>query len=67
MKNLGGPYFQPGNPMSTFDPSLGPEGGLFEESAQDQQINPGRTDDDDNATSIPSHSGWYTMPCSVSA
>jgi cytochrome c peroxidase len=45
MKNLGGPSFEPGNPMATFDPSLGPEGGLFEESAQDQQINPGGTDE----------------------
>jgi len=45
MKNLGGPAFAPGTPMATFDPSLGPEGGLFEESAQDQNINPGGTDE----------------------
>ncbi|MEP6993795.1 MAG: hypothetical protein ABI968_04665, partial [Acidobacteriota bacterium] len=45
MKNLGGSDFEPGNPMSTFNPSLGPEGGLFEESAQDQQLNPGGTDE----------------------
>jgi hypothetical protein len=31
--------------MATFNPSLGVEGGLFEESAQDQQINPGATDE----------------------
>jgi hypothetical protein len=31
--------------MATFNPSLGPEGGLFEESAQDQQLNPGGTDE----------------------
>lgn len=45
LKNLGGTDFQPGNPMMTFDPDLGPEGGLFEESAQDQSINPGGTDE----------------------
>ena len=45
MKNLGGPAFEPGTAMATFNPSLGPEGGLFEESAQDQQINPGLTDE----------------------
>jgi len=45
LKNLGGADFEPGNAMATFDPSLGPEGGLFEESAQDQQINPGGTDE----------------------
>ena len=45
MKNLGGTAFEPGNAMATFNPSLGPEGGLFEESAQDQQINPGLTDE----------------------
>jgi cytochrome c peroxidase len=41
MKNLAGPAFEPGNPMATFDPELGSTGGLFEETAQDQQINPG--------------------------
>jgi hypothetical protein len=45
MKNLGGPAFTPGTAMSTFNPTLGPEGGLFEESGQDQQINPGGTDE----------------------
>jgi cytochrome c peroxidase len=45
MKNLGGPEFQPGTAMATFDASLGPEGGLFEESSQDQQINPGGSDE----------------------
>ena len=48
MKNLGGPGFVPGTAMSTFDASLGPEGGLFEESEQDQQINPGGTDEPSN-------------------
>jgi cytochrome c peroxidase len=45
LKNLGGPAQQPGTPLPTFDTSLGVNGGLFEESAQDQQINPGDTDD----------------------
>jgi cytochrome c peroxidase len=45
LKNLGGREFEAGTPMMTFDPALGPEGGLFEESAQDQQINPGATDE----------------------
>lgn len=59
MKNLGGPDYIPNvpanpitgapasgsGPMGTFDPALGVEGGLFEESAQDQQINPGGTDE----------------------
>jgi hypothetical protein len=48
LKNLGGQDFEPGNPMMTFDPDLGAEGGLFEESAQDQQINPGGTDEPAN-------------------
>jgi len=63
LKNLGGVDFEPqdtpddptpnaGEPMPTFDPDLGPEGGLFEESGGDaeypgapgytlQSINPG--------------------------
>ncbi len=45
-KNLGGPDFEPGVPLSNFDPALGHTGGLFEESAQDQQINPGHEGDD---------------------
>jgi cytochrome c peroxidase len=63
MKNLGGPAYEPNvpanpltgapgrgsGPMLTFDPALGPEGGLFEESAQDQQLNPGGTDEPRNA------------------
>ncbi len=62
MKNLGGPAYEPNVPpnpitgapgrgsgnMATFDPSLGPEGGLFEESAHDQQINPGGSDEPAN-------------------
>jgi hypothetical protein len=62
MKNLAGPNYEPNVPpnpitgapgrgsgnMATFDPSLGVEGGLFEESAHDQQINPGGTDEPTN-------------------
>ena len=36
---------EPGVPLRTFDPSLGGGGGLFEETAQDQQINPGESGD----------------------
>ncbi|MBI5676428.1 MAG: hypothetical protein HZC48_11485 [Nitrospirae bacterium] len=41
LKNLGGPAFEPGVPLTNFDPDLGVGGGLFEETAQDQMINPG--------------------------
>jgi len=69
MKNLAGVDYEPnvpGNPltgapgrgsgpMMTFDPALGPEGGLFEQSAQDQQINPGGTDE----PSLPQMPAYY--------
>ena len=35
----------PGVPLSNFDPDLGTTGGLFEESAQDQFINPGHEEE----------------------
>jgi len=41
LKNLGGIDFEPGEAMDDFDPSVGPDGGMFEETAQDQHINPG--------------------------
>jgi cytochrome c peroxidase len=48
LKNVGGPAFEPGVPLPNFNPSADPAcapncatGGLFEESNQDQQINPG--------------------------
>ncbi len=41
LKNLGGPAQEPGTPLATFDPSLGVTGGLYFETTQDQQINPG--------------------------
>ncbi|HEY5915012.1 MAG TPA: hypothetical protein VJA21_30840 [Verrucomicrobiae bacterium] len=47
-KNLGGPAYEPATltsagsgPLPNFDPDLGTGGGLFEETSQDQQINPG--------------------------
>ena len=56
MKNLGGNggapcadsahcSTEPGQALVTFNPSLGNGGGLFEETAQDQLINPGESDD----------------------
>lgn len=48
LKNLGGPAQQPGTPLMTFDPSLGGGGGLFEETGQDQNLNPGEGDEPEN-------------------
>jgi cytochrome c peroxidase len=56
MKNLGGNggapctdsancSTEPGQPLVNFDPALGNGGGLFEETAQDQTLNPGEDDD----------------------
>jgi cytochrome c peroxidase len=45
LKNLGGPAQEPGVALANFDPTLGGGGGLFEETAQDQQLNPGEGDD----------------------
>ncbi|HET8541872.1 MAG TPA: cytochrome c peroxidase [Anaeromyxobacter sp.] len=52
LKNLGGPGFEPGAPLPNFacasdpcDPTLDATGGLFEETAQDQAINPGFEDE----------------------
>jgi hypothetical protein len=53
LKNLGGPGQQPGQPLPNFNPGIDPDdpdcdeggecsaGGLFEETAQDEHINPG--------------------------
>lgn len=50
LKNLAGPDFEPcddlfdaaaGCAIPTFDPAMGPGGGLFEETGADQRINPG--------------------------
>jgi cytochrome c peroxidase len=43
LKNLAGPAQEPGTPLPNFDPSLGGGGGLFEETSQDQSINPGES------------------------
>lgn len=52
LKDLAGTAQQPGVPLQTFNPSADPEcapdcggGGLFEESAQDQTLNPGIEDE----------------------
>lgn len=46
--NLGGIGQQPEVPLSNFDPDLGTTGGLFGETAQDQQINPGHEEEPEN-------------------
>jgi cytochrome c peroxidase len=45
LKNFGGVSQEPGVALPNFDPDLGESGGLLEESAQDQEINPGEGDD----------------------
>jgi hypothetical protein len=45
LKNLGGVTQEPGVALPNFDPALGISGGLLEETAQDQQLNPGEGDD----------------------
>lgn len=61
LKNLGGQSFEPGAPMTTFDPDLGPEGGLFEETGQDQQINPGFEGDPVNPLLPPYLAPWVNQ------
>jgi len=46
LKNLAGPAQEPGTPLPNFDPDLGGGGGLFEETSQDQSINPGESPED---------------------
>lgn len=41
LKNVGGVDYRPGTELPTFDATLGSSGGVFEESKQDQQLNPG--------------------------
>ena len=48
MKNLGGPLQEPGTPVPGFNPLLGGGGGLFEETSQDQTLNPGEEDEQVN-------------------
>jgi hypothetical protein len=58
LKNLSGPNQKPGVALWNFDPSLGGGGGLFEETSQDQSINPG--EDPEEVTSLlPSYIGPF--------
>jgi cytochrome c peroxidase len=41
MKNIGGPAQEPGVPIMAYDPDVDEGGGVFEETEQDQEINPG--------------------------
>jgi cytochrome c peroxidase len=43
--NLGGVGQVPGTPIGAFDPDLGTTGGMFDETAQDQFINPGHEEE----------------------
>jgi cytochrome c peroxidase len=49
---------EPGQPLATFDPDEGNGGGLFEETAQDQQLNPGEDDDLENPLLPPYLAPW---------
>lgn len=64
LKDLGGPVQEPGQPLLTFDSNLGPFGGLFEESAQDQQINPG-VGGDPVASQLPAYLGPWVNQINV--
>jgi len=48
LKNLGGVGQVAGTPLPNFDPDEGTTGGLFEETAQDQFINPGHEEEAEN-------------------
>ncbi len=80
LKNLGGPNFEPGNPLPAVllsgdpgfvclntpcDPILDQTGGLFEETAQDQQINPGFEADDILFPQLPAYLGPWTNRLNV--
>ncbi len=64
LKELGGPAFEPGVPLPAFDPDLGFGGGLFEESSQDQQLNPGVGGDAVNPM-LPAYLGPFTNQINV--
>ena len=55
---------EPGVALANFDPDLGAGGGLFEETAQDQQINPGE-DDDLEENLLPPYLGPFANRISV--
>ena len=65
LKNLAGPAFEPGVPLPNFDPGAGFTGGLFEESSQDQQINPGVGGDPINSSMLPAYLGPFTNQINV--
>ena len=65
LKNLAGPAFEPGVPLPNFDPAAGFTGGLFEESSQDQQINPGVGGDPVDSSMLPAYLGPFTNQINV--
>ena len=65
LKNIGGVEQQPETPLANFNPFADPEcapvcttGGLFEESAQDQKINPGFEEEVDDPQLPPWLAPW---------
>jgi cytochrome c peroxidase len=59
MKNLGGTAQEPGTPLPNFDPSMGDGGGLFEETSQDQILNPGEDPEEVIASQLPVYMGPF--------
>jgi cytochrome c peroxidase len=71
LKNLGGTAHQPGTPLPTFNPSADSEcapycasGGLFDETAHDQQINPG-FEDEPKAQQLPAYLAAFANKITV--
>jgi cytochrome c peroxidase len=64
MKNLGGTDFEPGVPLANFNPDMGFGGGLFEETTQDQQLNPG-VEGDAVDPKLPPYLGPFTNQINV--
>ncbi len=62
MKNIAGPDYEPGVPISTFDPN--DLSTAFEETAQDQQINPGYDGEPANPQ-IPAYLGEFVNNITV--
>jgi cytochrome c peroxidase len=58
LKSLGGPAQLPGTPLANFDPDLGGGGGLFEDTSQDQSINPG-ADPEEVTSQLPDYMGPF--------
>lgn len=61
LMNLGGLSQQPGKPLANFDPELGDGGGLFEETDQDQSINPG-DDPEEYESQLPPYVSAFVAP-----